>query len=76
MRLSSFLVALAASASARALVIPPEDQVAVTFGDLDVPGKNPLEFCDADRSADVISIEEVILTPNPPEAYVETEMCI
>ncbi|KAL2171717.1 hypothetical protein VTG60DRAFT_2013 [Thermothelomyces hinnuleus] len=67
MRPSSFLVALAASASARTL-IPREDQVAVTLGNLDVPGQNPLKFCDADRATDLVTIDEVILTPNPPEA--------
>ncbi|KAK4191973.1 ML domain-containing protein [Podospora australis] len=36
--------------------------------DLDVPGENPLKFCDADRSDDMIVLEKVVLTPNPPEA--------
>ncbi|KAL2159400.1 hypothetical protein VTH06DRAFT_2404 [Thermothelomyces fergusii] len=69
MRPSAFLVALAASASASArALVPPEDRVAITLGNLDVPGENPLKFCDADRASDLITIEEVVLTPNPPEA--------
>ncbi|EGS21193.1 putative phosphatidylglycerol protein [Thermochaetoides thermophila DSM 1495] len=37
-------------------------------GELDVPGHNPLKFCDPDRSNDLITIEEVNLEPNPPQA--------
>ncbi|KAI1268900.1 ML domain-containing protein [Xylariaceae sp. FL1019] len=33
-----------------------------------VPGNSPLEFCDKDHSNDIVSIEKVDLTPNPPEA--------
>jgi len=35
---------------------------------LDVPGQSPLKFCEADRANDIITIEEVILSPNPPQA--------
>lgn len=41
----------------------PEDN------DLKVPGKNPLTFCQ-DPKDDILAIEYVDLTPNPPEAYV------
>lgn len=43
------------------------DQVSVT-DNLDVPGDSPLKYCDSDRSDDIISIESVDLSPNPPEA--------
>jgi len=40
----------------------------VTVNDaLKVPGDNPLEFCDADRSSDTITIDNVDLSPNPPK---------
>ncbi|KAI2469368.1 phosphatidylinositol/phosphatidylglycerol transfer protein [Annulohypoxylon bovei var. microspora] len=32
-----------------------------------VPGESPLEFCDTDHSSDIIKIESVDLSPNPPE---------
>lgn len=67
MRLSALVLALAASVSARN-TYRHEGQSLVTRHELDVPGQNPLKFCDADRSEDQITIEEVILAPNPPEA--------
>jgi hypothetical protein len=38
--------------------------------DLEVPGENPLEFCNADRAGEILELEFVDLTPNPPIAYV------
>jgi hypothetical protein len=67
MRLSAVVLALAASANARN-VFRRDGQSLFTRDELDVPGQNPLKYCDADRSDDIITIEEVILAPNPPEA--------
>ncbi|KAL2109609.1 hypothetical protein VUR80DRAFT_2249 [Thermomyces stellatus] len=36
--------------------------------DLKVPGDSPLEFCEADHSDDILTIESVDLVPNPPLA--------
>ncbi|KAI1386335.1 phosphatidylinositol/phosphatidylglycerol transfer protein [Hypoxylon trugodes] len=36
-----------------------------------VPGDSPLEFCDTDHSNDIIKIESVDLSPNPPETGAE-----
>lgn len=69
MRLSAIVLALAASVNARN-VFRTEGQSLVKRDELDVPGENPLQFCDADRGDDIITIEEVILAPNPPQAYV------
>ncbi|KAK4112113.1 hypothetical protein N656DRAFT_732195 [Canariomyces notabilis] len=70
MRLSRALVVLAAT-SANALNVFRGDGQSVIAGDeLDVPGQNPLKFCEADRKDDIITIENVVLTPNPPEAGV------
>lgn len=35
-----------------------------------VPGDNPLKYCQKDHSSDLITLEHVNLTPNPPEKYV------
>lgn len=37
--------------------------------DYKVPGDNPLYFC-ADPKDDILEIEKVDLSPNPPEPYV------
>ncbi|KAM7195674.1 ML domain containing protein [Naviculisporaceae sp. PSN 640] len=69
MRFSAPLIALLAT-SANALSIYRGDEQSTITGDdpLDVPGENPLKFCEADRAKDHIIIDSVILTPNPPEA--------
>lgn len=36
--------------------------------DLKVPGDSPLEYCKADHPNDVLTIESVDLSPNPPLA--------
>ncbi|THV49468.1 hypothetical protein BGAL_0193g00070 [Botrytis galanthina] len=33
-----------------------------------VPGNNPLTYCNADRSSDILSLDHVNLNPNPPTA--------
>ncbi|KAL2016644.1 hypothetical protein VTK56DRAFT_3224 [Thermocarpiscus australiensis] len=69
MRLSTVVIALAAT-SAHALNVfrREEGQSIIAGDDLDVPGQNPLKFCSADRDHDLITIENVSLTPNPPQA--------
>lgn len=39
--------------------------------DFKVPGSNPLYFCD-DPKDNILEIEKVDLSPNPPEPYVAT----
>lgn len=68
MKLSTALIALAAASANARNVFRPDGQSLVKRDELDVPGQNPLKFCEADRSNDRITIEEVILTPNPPLA--------
>lgn len=43
---------------------------AVANDDYRVPGDSPLEFCPGDHSKDLVTIESVDLSPNPPKAYV------
>jgi hypothetical protein len=58
----------AASARATWLGGNNQDQGLLTMDDpLKVPGENPLSFC-SDASKDLLLIEKVDLSPNPPEA--------
>ncbi|KAK3991306.1 putative Phosphatidylglycerol/phosphatidylinositol transfer protein precursor [Cladorrhinum sp. PSN332] len=69
MRFSTTIIAIAAAATTNALSVFRGDEQSVILGDpLEVPGQNPLKYCDADRGDDIINIEKVTLTPNPPEA--------
>ncbi|CAL3969948.1 unnamed protein product [Diplocarpon coronariae] len=34
----------------------------------EVPGDNPLNFCQADHSSDILTLEKINLSPNPPKA--------
>lgn len=69
MRFSPIVLALAATASARN-VFRTGGQSLVRRDDngSKVPGENPLEFCDANRDDDILSIDKVTLSPNPPQA--------
>lgn len=43
---------------------------AVVLGDsIKVPGESPLEFCNANRDDDLVQIEKIDISPNPPKAY-------
>jgi hypothetical protein len=68
MRFSATVIALL-WAGVNALTLRGDDQTVVAGGDeLDVPGQSPLKFCEADRANDIITIHEVVLIPNPPQA--------
>ena len=47
-----------------------DEQSVIIQDDLDVPGESPLKYCDKERDDDIIRIQSVDLSPNPPEAYV------
>lgn len=68
MRLSAAAVALLAAGAQGLSLFGRDDQKVITKDELDVPGQSPLQFCDAAREDDIIQIEKVDLTPNPPEA--------
>ncbi|ATZ57815.1 Bcnpc2 [Botrytis cinerea B05.10] len=40
----------------------------VLGGNMDVPGNNPLSYCNPDRSTDILTLDHVNLNPNPPLA--------
>ncbi|KAA8650640.1 hypothetical protein EYZ11_002801 [Aspergillus tanneri] len=64
---ATLLVCLAPlSASARSIALFGSSQVPIQLDDATlVPGDNPLEYC-TDPASDVIQIESVDLSPNPP----------
>ena len=41
------------------------------LGDVNVPGDNPLTYCQPDHSDDLLILDHVNLDPNPPVAYVD-----
>ncbi|KAB5572533.1 ML domain-containing protein, partial [Coniochaeta sp. 2T2.1] len=48
-----------------------DEQSVIIQDDLDVPGESPLKYCDKERDDDIIRIQSVDLSPNPPEAGTE-----
>lgn len=72
MRFATAVIAFlsAGLAPVGASVLVQRDQSVIVNEASKVPGESPLEFCDKDHSKDVVSIESVDLSPNPPQAYV------
>lgn len=66
MRSATVFAALLSTASAAGLSFFGDEPIANQ--DLKVPGESPLEFCPNDHSQDVVTIDSVDLSPNPPEA--------
>lgn len=75
MKFSTSLVPLllgsvaASSIPARGLSWPGQSVVA-TEDKTQVPGDNPLTFCNGNHADDILVLDHVNLSPNPPEAYV------
>lgn len=68
MRFSTTVAYLAACLAAPATALAIWGDSAYAFdSSLKVPGENPIEFCNADRGDDLITIEKVDLAPNPPK---------
>jgi hypothetical protein len=68
MRFSPVVLALAATASARNVFRTGGQSLVKRDDELKVPGENPLEFCEVNRGEDILSIDKVTLSPNPPQA--------
>ncbi|PGH27968.1 hypothetical protein AJ80_00222 [Polytolypa hystricis UAMH7299] len=68
--LTLFLSATTASAAALGLSVgldfPGQLPISTADNDFPVPGENPLTFCSSPE-ADILTIEHVDLSPNPPE---------
>lgn len=71
MRFATVVALAFGLAPASGLSIFRDDQ-SVIQDNLDVPGESPLKYCDEKRDDDIILIESVDLSPNPPEAYVSS----
>ncbi|OIW32248.1 ML domain-containing protein [Coniochaeta ligniaria NRRL 30616] len=71
MRFAAVVALAFGLAPATGLSIFRDDQSVVIQDDLDVPGESPLQYCDEKRDDDIIRIESVDLSPNPPEAGTE-----
>ncbi|KAL7949947.1 putative phosphatidylglycerol/phosphatidylinositol transfer protein precursor [Trichoderma barbatum] len=68
MRFSTTVAYLAACLAAPATALAIWGDSASSFdASLKVPGENPIEFCDASRDNDLITIQKVDLAPNPPK---------
>ncbi len=37
--------------------------------DLKVPGDSPLQYCEEDRSSDILTLDYFNVDPNPPQPY-------
>ncbi|OAA68401.1 ml domain containing protein [Niveomyces insectorum RCEF 264] len=70
MRTAAALFALLSTASA-GLSFFGSDDASGADESLKVPGQSPLEFCPKDHTDDLLTIQSVNLSPNPPEAGTE-----
>lgn len=61
---------LASSVSARSSLFGSSIEVAPFDEALKVPGDNPLQHC-KDPKDDILDLESVDLSPNPPKPYVQ-----
>lgn len=64
------LVSLCLSPATALSIFNDKAGAALDDNDNKIPGNSPLEFCNGDHSDDLITIEKVDLSPNPPLAYV------
>jgi hypothetical protein len=70
MRTATLLASVTLASAAFAVAAPAPawlpSQIEIN-DDFPVPGDNPLDFC-SDPADDILTIEKVDLSPNPPEA--------
>ncbi|KAJ2983841.1 hypothetical protein NQ176_g395 [Zarea fungicola] len=62
------LVSLCLSPATALSIFNDKAGAALDDNDNKIPGNSPLEFCNGDHSDDLITIEKVDLSPNPPLA--------
>lgn len=70
MRFATAVIAFlsAGFAPAGASVLVQRDQSVIVNDDLKVPGDSPLELCPKSHDEDIVTIDSVDLSPNPPQA--------
>lgn len=69
MRFATVVALAFGLAPASGLSVFRDDQ-SVVKDNLDVPGDSPLKYCEEQRDDDIILIQSVDLSPNPPQACV------
>lgn len=70
MRLSAALIALSAGVAHAGFGLGFGGSQAVVNDDLKIPGSSPLELCPKAHDQDILTIDNVDLVPNPPQACV------
>lgn len=70
MRLSAALIAIAAGVAQAGFGLNFGGSQVTINEDLKIPGDSPLELCPKAHDLDILTIEKVDLSPNPPQAYV------
>jgi len=68
MRFAAIVALAFGLAPASGLSVFRGDDQSVIQDDLDVPGDSPLKYCHEKRDNDLIKIQKVDLSPNPPQA--------
>ncbi|KXH48586.1 ML domain-containing protein [Colletotrichum nymphaeae SA-01] len=70
MRFATAVIAFlsAGLAPVGASVLVQRDQSIIVNDDLKVPGDSPLELCPKSHDEDIVTIDSVDLSPNPPQA--------
>lgn len=71
---SIFALLLSSCVASNALSFFGSSQDVLEDDDLNVPGDNPLKFCEKENSY-TLAIEKVDLDPNPPSPYVTVSFC-
>ena len=69
MKLSISILSLLCVLSAPILSLCSNTQQLISNADLKVPGDSPLEYCEADHTSDILTLEYFNVDPNPPLPY-------
>jgi hypothetical protein len=69
MKLSISILSLLFLFSAPTLSLLSKSQELTTDASLKVPGDSPLQYCEADQSTDILTLEYFNVDPNPPMPY-------
>lgn len=64
---AAFLAGLLAPATAASIANGQASSVFPRGDDLKIPGDSPLELCPGDHTLDLVEINRVDLSPNPPK---------
>jgi len=71
MKLSISILSLLCLLSAPTLSLSKKIQHLISTTGLNVPGDSPLQYCEADQSSDILTLEYFNVDPNPPQPYAQ-----